>query len=69
MFISVMNVSIWSEKLLKTNPVLFANIMLTQTCPTHLTQCFSAAVKQISRDQDGFYITAGSTQRDHMFPP
>ena len=47
----------------------FCSYHMTRASPTHLIQCISAAVKQISRDWDGFYITAGSTQRDHMFPP
>lgn len=37
--------------------------------PTHHAQLISAAMKYISGEQDGFYITAGSTQRGHMFPP
>lgn len=39
---------------------------MSQGCPSHFN---SASVKKISEDQDGFYITSGSTQRHHMFPP
>lgn len=37
--------------------MLFCKYHVTQSCPVHLIQCISAAGKQISRDQDGFYIT------------